>query len=74
MNLSGSVKINKCGMLILTMCLILVFYYLLFSSNNMDHHRKHYAFMLRNPNEVNLRKLLIPGSRNGRFGSGGCVA
>lgn len=68
MNLSGSVKINKCGMLILTMCLILVFYYLLFSSNNMDHHRKHYAFMLRNPNEVNLRKLLIGGIQAAEMG------
>lgn len=68
MNLSGSVKINKCGMLILTMCVILLFYYLLFNNNGSDHHRKHYAFMMRNPNEVNLRKLLIGGIQAAQMG------
>jgi len=67
MNLSGSVKINKCGMLILTMCVILLFYYILFSNSNIDYHRKHYAFM-RNPDEINLRKLLIGGIQAAQMG------
>lgn len=68
MNLSGSVKINKCGMLILTICVILFFYYLLFSHTGLSKHQKHYAFMLRNPNEVNLRKLLIGGIQATQMG------
>lgn len=68
MNLSGSVKINKCGMLLLTMCFILIFYYALFSGSNGDRHHKQYAYMMRNPNEVNLRKLLIGGIQAAQMG------
>lgn len=68
MNLSGSVKINKCGMLIVTISVIILFYYLLFSSAGLHRHQKHYAFMLRNPNEINLRKLLIGGIQAAQMG------
>lgn len=68
MNLSGSVKINKCGMLILTIGVILLFYYLLFSSSGMSRHQRHYAFMLRNPNDISLRKLLIGSIQASQMG------
>lgn len=68
MNLSGSVKINKCGMLILTISVILLFYYLIFSNVGFNRQQKHYAFMLRNPNEINLRKLLIGGIQAAQMG------
>lgn len=68
MNLSGSVKINKCGMLLLAMCLILLFYYFLFSGSVTDRQHKQYAYLMRNPNEVNLRKLLIGGIQAAQMG------
>lgn len=68
MNLSGSVKINKCGMLILTISLILLFYYLIFNNVGFSRQPKHYAFMLRNQNEINLRKLLIGGIQAAQMG------
>lgn len=54
-------------MLILTMCVILLFYYILFSNSNIDYHRKHYTFM-KNPDEINLRKLLIGGIQAAQMG------
>lgn len=68
MNLSGSVKINKCGMLILSICAILLFYYLLFSNSHFTRHRRNYAFIMRNPDEINLRKLLIGGIQAAQMG------
>lgn len=52
-NLAGSVKINKCGMLIVTLVLLLVFYYFSFQKRTTS------TYGLKNPNEINLRKLLI---------------
>ena len=52
MNLGGSIKFNKCGMLILTLLLLIIFYYLSFQ-------RSSYSSFVKNPNEINLRKLLI---------------
>lgn len=68
MNLSGSVKINKCGMLIISLCGIILLYYILFSNSNMSRHRRPYAFIMRNPDEVNLRKLLIGGIQAAQMG------
>lgn len=68
MNLSGSVKINKCGMLILSICGILLFYYLIFSNSNWSRRRRPYAFILRNPDEINMRKLLIGGIQAAQMG------
>lgn len=58
MNLSGSVKINKCGILIISLTVTVFFYYVLFSGGG-TRTQKHYSFLLRNPNEISLRKLLI---------------
>lgn len=55
-------------MLILTISVILLFYYLLFSNVGFSRQPKHYAFMLRNPNEINLRKLLIGGIQAAQMG------
>lgn len=55
MNLGGSVKINKCGMLIVTLLLFVVLYYFSF--------QKRYPSSAydssKNLKEINLRKLLI---------------
>lgn len=67
MNLSGSVKINKCGVLLLSAVLCLVFYYLTFSKGTHDVH-KQYGLMMRNPNEISLRKLLIGGIQAAQMG------
>lgn len=56
MNLGGSIKINKCGVLILTLVLFLIFYYLTFARGKIQ--TGNYA-LLKNTNEINLRKLLI---------------
>lgn len=61
MNLSGAVKINKCGVIILSFCLVIVFYYLFFNNSTGSRHYRPYGFIMRNPNEINLRKLLIGG-------------
>lgn len=74
MNLSGSVKINKCGMLIVTISVILLFYYLIFSNVGFNRQPKHYAFLLRNPNEINLRKLLIGGIQAAQMGGAEVLA
>lgn len=55
MNLGGSIKINKCGMLILMLIFLLIFYYLAFA-NKVE--TTSYGLM-KNTNEINLRKLLI---------------
>lgn len=54
MNLGGSVKINKCGMLILTLIIVLLTYYMAFSKKDSSN-----VGVQKNPNYINLRKLLI---------------
>lgn len=54
MNLGGSIKINKCGMLIITLIFLLIFYYLTFSKKVQNNYG-----IMKNTNEINLRKLLI---------------
>lgn len=68
MNLSGSVKINKCGVLIATIFVLLLFYYLLFSGSHLSRNQKSYAFIMRNADEVNLRKLLIGSIQAAQLG------
>lgn len=57
MNLSTSVKINKCGVTIVIVIIIILLYNL--NSNKNSN-------LLKNPNEINLRKLLI-GELDQRF-------
>lgn len=54
MNLGGSVKINKCGMLIVTLILIVIIYYVSFQKRSPND-----SYGVKNPNSLNLRKLLI---------------
>lgn len=68
MNLSGAVKINKCGVLILGFCVIILFYYLLFNNSGGSRHYRPYGFMMRNPNEIDLRKLLIGSIQAAQLG------
>lgn len=68
MNLSGAVRINKCGILILSLCTTLFFYYFVFSGSNANRSQRHYSFMLRDQNEISLRKLLIAGIQAARLG------
>lgn len=70
MNLSGSVRINKCGILMLIFCVVIVFYYLLFIGSGADSNYKpsQYAYMMRNPNKIDLRKLLIGGIQAAQLG------
>lgn len=67
MNLSGAVKINRCGVLIIGFCVILVFYYLFFNHSGSSHYRP-YGFIMRNPNEIDIRKLLIGGIQAAQIG------
>ncbi|XP_055711006.1 putative inositol monophosphatase 3 [Phlebotomus papatasi] len=53
MNLGGSIRINKCGLLILFTALFFLTYYVLIGSPNPS------ELVTRDPNSVNLRKLLI---------------
>lgn len=68
MNLSGSVKINKCGILLLSLCTTIFFYYFVFSGSSVNRSQKHYSFLLRDPNEIDLRKLLIAGIQAAKLG------
>lgn len=54
MNLGGSVKINKCGMLIFTLIIVLLIYYMSFGKKESSN-----GGIQKNPNFINLRKLLI---------------
>lgn len=66
MNLGGSVKINKCGMLIVTLMLLVIFYYFSFQSSTA--HRPSTIPFAKNPNEINLRKLLIAAIQAAQHG------
>lgn len=68
MNLSGAVKINKCGVIILSLCVVIVFYYLFFNNSTGSRHYRPYGFIMRNPNEIDLRKLLIGGIQAAQLG------
>lgn len=68
MNLSGAVKINKCGVIILGCCVVLLFYYLFFNHAPGSHRYRSYGFIMRNPNEIDLRKLLIGGIQAAQLG------
>lgn len=57
MNFSRSVRVNKPAVVILLTCIIIIYY---FYHNNSQTKSNNY---LRNPNDINLRKLLI-GSIN----------
>lgn len=74
MNLSGAVRINKCGILILSLSTTLFFYYYVFSGSGVNRSQKHYSFLLRDPNEINLRKLLIAGIQAAKLGGVEVVA
>ncbi|XP_062536486.1 putative inositol monophosphatase 3 [Armigeres subalbatus] len=54
MNLGGSIRINKFGVLIITILLVFLVYYISTGKSR----NSNYA-LNKNPNEVNLRKLLI---------------
>lgn len=68
MNLSGAVKINKCGVLLISLLVIILFYYLVFDNSSGSHHYRSYGFIMRNPNEIDLRKLLIGGIQAAQLG------
>lgn len=68
MNLSGAVKINKFGVLILSVLAIIIFYYLFFDNTSGSRRYRSYGFIMRNPNEIDLRKLLIGGIQAAQFG------
>lgn len=54
MNLAPNIRLNKCGLLVLT-CLVLTFcYYILFSSED-----NHLSYVHKNVEGINMRKLLI---------------
>lgn len=56
MNLAGSVRINKCGLLCLTCLSLLFFYYILFRSSHSFPGR---SYVHMNVDGINMRKLLI---------------
>lgn len=55
MNLAGSIRINKCGMLIITALLLIFCYYVLLVNNDSSSRNN----ASQNLNEINLRLLLI---------------
>lgn len=68
MNLGGSIRINRCGLLILTISVILFLYYLIFSNIGLSQSQRQYTYIFKNPNDVNLRKLLIGGIQAAQMG------
>lgn len=59
--LGGSVRINKLGLLVVSLTTCLLFYYIIFSGSNTANRR-------RLDNQVNLRKLLIAGIQAAQSG------
>ena len=70
MNLGRSIRINKCGVVILGLLFMCILYYL-WSSNSAN--AASYAFS-KNPNEINLRKLLIGSIQAAQHGGFEVVA
>lgn len=58
MNLAGSIKLNRCGMLVVTCILLLFCYYLLFRGTAGDN-ASHLSYVHKNVESINMRKLLI---------------
>lgn len=56
MNLAGSIKINKCGLLVGTCLFLIFFYYILFRGSTSSPGR---SYVHRNVDGINMRKLLI---------------
>uniref|UniRef100_A0A182MC89 Putative inositol monophosphatase 3 n=1 Tax=Anopheles culicifacies TaxID=139723 RepID=A0A182MC89_9DIPT len=71
MNLGRSIRINKCGVVILGLLFMCILYYLWNSSNGSN--GASYAFS-KNPNEINLRKLLIGSIQAAQHGGFEVVA
>lgn len=69
MNLGGSVKINKCGLLIVLLIFLLILYYTAFrsSSPSTGSSALHGGLSL-NPNEIQLRQLLIAAIQAAQLG------
>lgn len=64
MNLAPNIRLNKCGLLVLT-CLFLTFcYYMLFSGD--DH--SHLSYVHKNVEGINMRKLLIGSIQAAQMG------
>ena len=55
MNLAGSIKINKCGLLAITCLFLVFFYYIIFRGSS--HPGRSYVHL--NVESINMRKLLI---------------
>lgn len=64
MNLGGSVKINKCGMLIFTLIVVLLIYYMTLSKKDSSN----VGGVQKDPNYINLRKLLIGSIHAAKMG------
>lgn len=48
--------------------MVIVFYYLFFNNSTGSRHYRPYGFIMRNPNEIDLRKLLIGGIQAAQLG------
>lgn len=66
MNLGGSVKINKCGLLILLLVFLLIVYYTTFRQSTESASTS--GRLSANPNEIQLRQLLIAAIQAAQFG------
>lgn len=65
MNLAGSIKINKCGLLAGTCILLLFFYYILFRGSSGSPGR---SYVHLNVEKINMRKLLISSIQVAQLG------
>lgn len=70
MNLGGSVKINKCGLLILFLVFLLIVYYTIFrdSDASAGSGGRRLGGLSANPNEIQLRQLLIAAIQAAQLG------
>lgn len=57
MNLAGSIKINRCGLLVGTCIFLIFFYYILFRGSSGGSPGTSYVHL--NVERINMRKLLI---------------
>lgn len=65
MNLAGSIKINKCGLLFATCILLLFFYYILFRGTSGAAGQ---SYVHLNVERINMRKLLITSIQVAQLG------
>lgn len=68
MNLGGSVKVNKCGLLILLLVFLLIVYYATFRHSTESNGVGHPGGLSVNPNEIQLRQLLIAAIQAAQMG------